>query len=275
MNQKPLLIIAGILMLILSTGVGFVIGNKTSKNGNVAGGENTYQAGWDGAMKTLKDSGSVPTMPEGIEIKNINGTIESINGNEIKIKVSTPGLINTPALTIRAVTIDGNTKIVQLAQRDQAQIQKEMEAFNEKMKNKQADAAIDPRDFPTPPQMQEEKPATIADLKVGQMIMITTGEDIKTKQAFVALEIKFQQLNLNNDPAGVPVGSVPNPNSPIENGGNMAPPVNAPQMPSAPPVGAGSATKNQTASVPLPPMPAGAGQNVAAPIPPMPVTPVK
>lgn len=263
-------------MVILSAGVGFVIGNKTSKNGGALGGENTYQAGWDGAMKTLKDSGSVPTMPEGIEVKNINGTIEAVNGNNITVKVSTPGLISTPALTSRVVTVDGSTKILQLVQRDQVQIQKEMEAFTEKMKNRQSDTTMDINDLPTPPKMQDEKDATIADLKVGQMVMISTSEDIKTKQTFVALEIKFQQSNVNNDPAGIPIGSTPNPNSPVAAAGNVAPPANLPPMPVAPASMPANAAKNQpVAPSSVPPMPTSASQGASVSAPPVPTPPVK
>lgn len=194
MQQRILLILA----IILSLGIGIFAGTKISKKavpqGAATSADNTYQSGWDAAMKTLKDSGSLPQLPEGTEVKNITGTIEAVSGNAITLKVTMPGLISTPALATRTVTIDGSTKILQLVQRDQAQIQKEFEVFNEKMKAQQSNPSSNPQDPPYPPQMQDKKDASVGDLKIGQIITIQAAEDIKNKQQFVATEIQIQQV---------------------------------------------------------------------------------
>lgn len=193
-----------IFLIILSFGVGIFIGVKIKKTNAPAGTNNTYQAGWDGAMKALGESGGVPIFPEGIEIKSLNGAVSAASGNAITVKVSTPGLIGTPELVTRTVTVSNNTKIVRLVQKDPAQFQKEMQEFQDKIKQQQGQPLSGPQDLPTPPEFQDKKDANIGDIKVGQMIMVQSGEDIKNKQQFVATEIQIQ-----TGAPSIPAGSAP------------------------------------------------------------------
>lgn len=246
MQQRILVILACVLAIILSLGIGIFAGTKITKKtavpqGAATNADNTYQAGWDAAMQTLKDSGALPQMLEATEVKNIDGKIESISGNDVTIKVSTPGLISTPTLLTRTVTIDPNTKIIQLVQRDQAEIQKEFEIFNEKMQQQQTQSVTDPKDMPYPPQMQDKKDVSLGDLKVGQTIMVQAAEDIKDKKQFAATEIQIQQsIATPENLPQLPTPPVVAPATPISSPAIKAPtapapaPKNLPTAPTAP-----------------------------------------
>jgi|SRR5665647_1344116 len=248
MQQKSIIIALIVLTGIIFSGAGFFAGTKMSKKslpqGALTNAENTYQSGWDAAMKTLNESGAIPQAPQGTEVKNISGTVQSVSGNDIVIKVTTPGLISTPALSTRTVTVDANTKIVQLVQKDPVQLQKEMDAYNEKMKKQQTEPTSDPNSMPYPVEMQDKKDASVGDIKVGQLIAVQTAEDIKDKQQFMATEIQIQQ-----DISTPPVASAPSAISET----NVPPVVSAdstmPSTPKLPPV-------SQNLPVPMPAPPA-------------------
>jgi len=188
MRQQVITIIA----IIIALGIGVFVGTKIKKTSAPAVVNNTYQTGWEDAMQTLKKTGALPQAPEGMEIRNINGVVQAISGNNITLEVTSPELVGNKDLLTRTVVIDANTKITKLIQKEPGQLQKEMEAFNEKNKEQSADPVEKPNELPYPVQMQEEQVVSISDVKVGQSIVVQSAEDVKDKQQFGATEIQIR-----------------------------------------------------------------------------------
>jgi hypothetical protein len=199
MQQRTLVILSAVLAIIFSIAIGIFAGLMISKNNapkNISGTDNKFQEGWNAAMKALNDSGVVTEAPQGMEIKNVDGIVQSVSGNIINLKVTTPGLMNSKELTIRSINVDSNTKLVQLVQKDKDQFQKEMDAFNEKMKAYQVQSTSEIKDLPYPPQIQDEKVISIGEIKIGQRISAYSSSDITNNQKFTATEVKIQQASL-------------------------------------------------------------------------------
>lgn len=200
MQNKNILIGSVVILLSLSIGAfaGMTIADRSlSSNGSLTG-ENTYASGWKAAMNTLKDSGVSP-MPAGMEVKNLSATVTSVSGNTLSIKVSTPGLIDTPDLATRTVTLGSGTKILRLIPRDPTQLQREMDDFAAKMTQPGEVSVEDAQAIPMPYDTQE---ISVSDLKPGQALLIQAQEDIRDRQAFVATEIRVQ-------PSAVEAAQVP------------------------------------------------------------------
>ena len=190
MQQKSLLIL--IISLIIALGLGVFIGSSMTKKlpqGTDKKTENTYQSGWDAAMNTMKESGAIPTLPDDVEIKSLSGTIQSISGNSITVKVADPTLLTNPNLQTRTITLDNNTKIQKYVQKNPDTIAKETAEFDEKMKSYNPESN---QELPTPPMYQDTQDTTTADLKEGVQIMVSSSEDIRNKESFTATEIQIQ-----------------------------------------------------------------------------------
>jgi hypothetical protein len=199
MQQRTLLILSAVLAVIFSISIGIFAGFMISKNNapkNVSSTDNKFQEGWNAAMKALNDSGVVTEAPQGMEIKSVDGIVQSVSGNTINLKVTTPGMMSSKELIVRAVNVDSNTKIMQLVQKDKDQFQKEMDTFNEKMKAYQVQSTSEIKDLPYPPQMQDKKIISIGDIKIGQRISVYSSSDITNNPKFTATEIKVQQASL-------------------------------------------------------------------------------
>ncbi|MFZ2226087.1 MAG: hypothetical protein WA064_01050 [Candidatus Moraniibacteriota bacterium] len=246
MTTKTL--IATIILIILFFGTGIFLGTKIKKTSAPSNQENTYQAGWDAAKKQLEKKG-IGSVPAGMEIKNLSGTIDLISGNTLTLKnVSSADILSDPSLDTRIVQVSADTKFYQLVQKDGAQFQKEMEDFQKKMQEQAASAT--PTNQPlTPPQPQEKKELALSDLVVGQSVAVTSSENIGDKKEFTATEISVQPVPVmpeanttTNSPASSPVPPMPTinssaPTAPINT------PAPTPPMPSTAPVPApGSAT---------------------------------
>jgi len=191
MRERIIAIVAAIIFFVIGIFVGTKINKVALPQGAASDAQNTYQSGWIAAMKSLEASGAVPAIPEGISVKQLSGTIKSISGSTVTLSISTPGLAATPELATRTVTIDGNTKIEQWVQRDPADIQKDLEAFNAQLATLKNSPST-PGNIPTPPQTQNKQDANISDLKVGQSISVTSADDVKSAQQFTATEIDIQ-----------------------------------------------------------------------------------
>jgi hypothetical protein len=194
-HMQKQIITAFVIAIILSLSLGTFFGNlytnrhKQTEIKNSA--EASYKSGWSDAMKTLKEAGSLGILPEGMEIKTLSGTIQSISENSLTVKVSDPNLMSSVSLVVRTITVDANTKIRVLTQRDSSQVQKEMVTFTNTLKNN----SIDPQNMPTPPVLQDSHDGSKTDLKEGQVVMIESVEDIRDKVTFTATEIKIQPIS--------------------------------------------------------------------------------
>lgn len=194
MQQKLITIFLIIVSLCAGIFIGTKIAYTTAPEKSV---DSTYSAGWAAAIKALYGNEIAPPLPGGMELKNFTGTIQSISGNTLTVKVNSPLLMSTPELVTRTVLVNSNTKISQLSLRDPLQVQKEFDAFNEKIKKQANLPPTNPGDMPIPPQTQESKAATITDFKESQIIEINAAEDIQNKQEFTATEIQILSTNFN------------------------------------------------------------------------------
>ena len=223
MRSRNITIAAVVIALI----VGIFIGTKIKKTGAPAGADNTYQAGWEAAMKNA--GAGLPMVPDNIPIKQLSGTIKSISGSSVTVSVVTPGLSATPELATRTITINGSTKIEQLVQRDPADVQKDMQAFEAQVKAQASSTT--PQALPTPPQIKSKQDAQLSDLKVGQSINVMASDDIKNAQQFVATEIDIQATMTTPTPANMPTPPAPvAAPTPV----NMPTPPTAAKLPTAP-----------------------------------------
>jgi hypothetical protein len=162
-------------------------------------GNNSYQAGWDAAKQRLADSGL--SSPVGnFEIKNVSGQVTAVQGNTITLKIRPLEPLADANLDERIVTIDANTKIYLLEQKDPTQYQKEMTEFNKKTQEQLKTPSVpgqtpaSPTSAVVPPEFFVKKLASISDIKIGTMInVVAVDKDIKNTKQFIAAEIYIQQ----------------------------------------------------------------------------------
>jgi len=185
------------LIILVSLSLGILIGTKIKKTsvpqGSPANTENTYQAGWDAAKARLAQSPMGRIASSGMEIKNISGSISKIDGNKLTVKIALLDPLSDPALDVRTIDVDANTKFSLNVQKDPAQFQKEMQDFQDKMKTRQAADQSQPQAPIVPPMPFDQKSINLSDLKVDQQISIVAGQDIKNTKEFVATEVNVQE----------------------------------------------------------------------------------
>ena len=192
MSKKILIHIVAIIVILA---IGIFVGTKIPRKIATPSGNqsNSFQAGWDAAKERLKQSPMIGTMFHvDAEIKNVNGTIQKIDGNKLTVKINPLEPLADPSLDTRIITVDSNTRISLAVPKNQAQFQKEMQDFNNKMKNQTTQA--EPSQLITPPSPFENKEIKLADLKEGQQISVATSEDIKDKKEFTAIQIDAQEI---------------------------------------------------------------------------------
>ena len=193
MQQRIMLIIASFLFLGIGIFAGIKISKKILPKGAPVGAENTYQSGWEMAMKTLDDSGVPTSLLEAKDVRNILGIVQVVSGKTITLKVITPGLMNKPELLTRTVNIESSTKIITLVNKDATKLKEERDSYAEKMKQRVNAKDLYSEDQSLAVSLQENKHATVNDLKVGQMISVQAVSNIRDAQKFVATEIQIQQ----------------------------------------------------------------------------------
>jgi hypothetical protein len=236
MTKKTLSIIAVLLILFFATGIllGTKLGSEAPSS-TPADQTNSYQAGWDAAKKQLAEKGMAT--PPGMEIKSINGTIDTITGNKISLRnVSSMELLSDPSLNSRTIQISSETKIYQLTQKDPAQFQKEMSDFQKKMQEQTADGSQPTKPL-DPPYSTDRKEITLAELKSGQQIMVTSDENIGDKKEFTAKAINIQPEIKQINPSDLSITSTtPAPPIPLSSDSQTktAPPMPASTTPSVP-----------------------------------------
>lgn len=187
MNEqtKKLIINSVIVLVVLIIGV-FV---GTSLNGK-KGGENTYQAGWDAAKKRLVESGYA--MPMIADVMNISGEVTEVKSDGVTVKIRPLEPLADPALDIRTVTFDANTKFIRMVQKDPVQYQKEVQAYNLKMQQSAGKAPVAAVNLGVPPQMFEQTDVKSSDIKKGDQVTISATQNIKDAKTFVAATVTLQ-----------------------------------------------------------------------------------
>ena len=177
-------------------------------------------AGYQYSAQMNKIKAAFPTQPT---MSFVSGTIQSISGSVITIQ--TPSAMNPfeDLPTVRKVTVTSKTVIVKTTSKDPAVFQQEIADFQKAMQKNlpgsgTSTASVATK-LPTPPMPSTETEVKIADLKVGDMISVDAGKDVKTQTSFEAVKITVTGVG-----AGMPL-----PLSPGATG--AAPVVNTPPPP--------------------------------------------
>jgi hypothetical protein len=172
--------------------VGFVLGMASSNFMKTTIGttsENTYQAGWDAAKKRLADSPAFGPMANGpAEILSRNGSVQSVNGDKISIKINPVEPLADPALDTRTVVVTDATIVTRIVPRDTDVLKKEMEVFIEQMKK----PPVSGKEPATPPISFTRETAKAGDIKVGDRVTVTAGENVKNMKEFGVTSIEIQ-----------------------------------------------------------------------------------
>lgn len=232
--MKKILINTLVILVIL--GVGILIGTKLSKKTVTQGEikEDSYQAGWNAAKERLAQSETGMLISS--DIRTINGVVEKNEGGKLEIKIKPLEPLADEALDTRIVTLNPETKIYLSMQKDMTKFQEEMNAFQERMMASQQDVNMTQLEAPTPFEKTEVK---LSELKQGQQVSVTAGENIKDKKEFVAKEINVQQniaMPNANQSSAQPVAPIA---APLPDAMPQAPiattlPAAMPQAPAAP-----------------------------------------
>ncbi len=191
-------IIFGIIAALIIFIAGILCGISIPKNNSIISGgkDNSFQAGWDAAKARLSQSPAGMAIPTNAEIKSVNGAIQKIDGNKLTVKINPLEPLADPNLDTRIVVVDSSAKIILDVPKDQAQLEKEMKEFQDKMK--QPSAQTDPSQPAVPimpPTSFTSKDISLSDLKVNQYISVTANENIKDKKEFTATQIEAQEFS--------------------------------------------------------------------------------
>lgn len=238
-NQK----LIPVLFLVIGLVLGFA-------GGKIFGGNDS--ASYKDEIKArLTATGALPSTPS--EVRQLSGSIKAIDGETLTLSVQYPrDPFGDPSLDERTVAIDGNTKIVVLVQKEQKVFEKELADYQNKISAQKPGTLPDPSKLPTPPQIFDKKDGDLSSLKVGQIVNITTTENVKDVKKFTATTIEVSATTAPSPAIGV-TGAVPTPPPPPAaptNGATVAPP---------PPASANGVV------APAPPPPASAAGTVGAP----------
>jgi len=187
-----IIVVTAVIFFILGIAIpsgGTIIKDTTSEFGS-------FQEGWDAAEQRLIETGFVPMMGEEMEIMSVSGDVQDIKGNKITLKIYPLSPLADKNLDVRIIDVS-NANFYRLIEKDQAQFQKEMEDFDKKMTTRMESSdtmAGATLDLITPPEMFIKQIISSSELKVGQQIMVTAGEDIKDAKQFDAEEVVVQSM---------------------------------------------------------------------------------
>ncbi len=158
----------------VSSGVSGARVDKTSQN---------YQAGFADARKLVEDSSLGSFFRTEDDVRTVSGTVTAINGNRLTIQSqSANNPFDGSALKDRTILVDTNTKTIKLTDRDPATIKAEMEKKAEQSKSPQL----------PPVELYDQTTVDASSILVGDSIVVTASDNVKTLAEFTAEEIRIQ-----------------------------------------------------------------------------------
>jgi len=183
-------------------------------------------AGYQYAAKLAKIQSAFPSPAI---MTSVVGTIQGVSGNTITLKSSSMDPFeNIP--TVRTITVTNATKIVKNESKDMKVFAQEMDVYQKSvLKPVSASASTSPAaaGMITPPLPFTEATVSISDLKVGDMITVDAGKDVKTQASFEAVKISL--MTTAPSAAAIPTGAAPTAAVPSARPAGMtAPIVNTP-----------------------------------------------
>lgn len=158
-----------------------------------------YQMGFNAAKSLVEHSSFGAIMmsaPDDIRI--LSGTVTAVGSDRIMVHTVSNNPFDT--LSDRTVLVASSTKITKFAQKDSAVSKSEMDAYTKAIESK---AALKGASSTTPPLSFTIAVITTADINVGDMVMITAPDNIKSLRTFTASFIQVKIL-----PPHTPGGSL-------------------------------------------------------------------
>ncbi|OGZ10485.1 MAG: hypothetical protein A3D65_04745 [Candidatus Lloydbacteria bacterium RIFCSPHIGHO2_02_FULL_50_13] len=241
--------------------IGIVLGFA---GGNMLPGKE--RANIEAVKARLAEFGMAPTQL--LEVKQLSGTITAINGNTLIVKLYYPrDPLGDPSFDERVVTIDNNTKITFMVQKDEEVFKEELAVYQNEMSKVKPGTPGDLVNIPPAPQMSDKKDGNLSSFEIGKTVTITTAENVKERKSFTATAIDVTPSSpvvvggVNTatgvvpPPPLVPIGTrainfTPPPPPTV---GSVSGSVSSPPPPPPPPVAPPSHGSTPVASPPPPP----------------------
>src|SRR3989338_3389700 len=177
-NRNALKILAVVVLLVVSNYISWSVG----KSGGL---EMSGSAGNVG----LPAPGPIPG-----GVRGFGGTVENVSDSGFTLRLSAYDPFASQGPSLRNVTLNEETVLERLIQKDNATIQKEQTAFMEKIS---AGGGSPPggekkKDTLTPPEPFTRERISLNDIKAGDMVLVSAGEDIATAKQFIATRVSLQ-----------------------------------------------------------------------------------
>ena len=129
-----------------------------------------------------------PVPPPG-GVRAFGGTIESVSDTGFALKLSPYDPFASKGPTVRTVTVNAETAVERLIQKDSATIQKEQTAFMDKIS---ASGGQNPSAPIVPPEPFIREKISLTDLQAGDLVLVSANKDISTAKEFVAVRVSLQ-----------------------------------------------------------------------------------
>lgn len=141
-----------------------------------------YQSGFAAARNLVEDStlGNFFKTPE--DVRSLSGKVTSVNGDRLVMHLSSVNPFDDASLSDRTVIITADTKIVTFVARDPKVYQEDLAKYRAQVSTKGA----------IPPQPYTQVSSDISAIKIGDSLVVTTSENVKTMGEFTAKEIQIQ-----------------------------------------------------------------------------------
>ncbi len=135
------------------------------------------------------------------DVRSISGKVTNVNGNTVTIKTEGFGNPFEKVPTTRNVLVTDTTSITKNEQIDPIELQKEITAYQNSISANVKNTSTPPLQ---PPAMYKQTVLNVGDIKVGDVITVTAGENIKMLTDFNAVSIVV-------NPAGTPLSTANTP----------------------------------------------------------------
>lgn len=168
-------------------------------------GQDTFQAGWNAAQERLKDLGYIN--PDEQEISSVEGAVEEVKGNTLKVSIQPVNPLDDPSLDTREVKVVNDTEVVLLKEKPEDQIAQAEEEFENRLNEVESqmdevDASENPERYEELQNKMEEiweqepdyftrENFSIDQIRERDQISVTASEDISDKKKFTAEEIEI------------------------------------------------------------------------------------
>ena len=174
-----------ILLIVVAFLVGGIVGVAADPYlpASLSNAKKSYSDGFSAARKIVEESryGNYFRSPD--DVRLLSGIVTAVNDTRITLRLSSDNPFDDQTLNERVVLITPDTKILKLVVKDSKAFQTELAEFN---KTPQAISA---------PQPFTQVAITPQDLKTGELVTVTTSENVKTMKEFSATEVRVE-LNM-------------------------------------------------------------------------------